>query len=63
MISRAVTPGSRLRVPLVVADAGDVAAIHAVMDRHDVDGLIHLAAKKADESVREPVRCDDAHYG
>lgn len=43
-------------VPLVVADVGDSNAVRAALREHSVDGVLHLAAKKAvGESVARPL--------
>jgi UDP-glucose 4-epimerase len=44
-------------VPLVRADVKDQAAVEAILREHHVDGVIHLAAKKAvGESVADPAQ-------
>lgn len=43
-------------VPLVVADVGDEKAVRSALTEHRLDGVIHLAAKKAvEESVADPL--------
>jgi UDP-glucose 4-epimerase len=43
-------------VPLVRASVSDSAAVRETLERHGVEGVVHLAAKKAvDESVRRPL--------
>jgi UDP-glucose 4-epimerase len=50
--------------PLVHADVGDRAALDAVFRRHQVRGVVHLAAhKQVGESVADPLRYYRANVG
>jgi UDP-glucose 4-epimerase len=43
-------------VPLVIASAADTGTVRRAIDKHDVEGVIHLAARKsAPESVANPL--------
>ncbi len=43
-------------IPLVVANTGDEKAVRSALQQYDIDGVVHLAAKKAvEESVANPL--------
>jgi UDP-glucose 4-epimerase len=43
-------------VPLIEASVLDTVAVTGAIERYDIDGVVHLAAKKAvEESVRQPL--------